>query len=94
LNSQPKSKRTNKTHREIWFVYILRCADKSLYTGIAKNIQRRLAEHTHKKGSRILRGKLPLKLVHQEKFYSRSAALKREAAIKKLSRHEKLLLLA
>lgn len=72
-----------------WFVYILRCSDDSLYTGITLDVPKRIAAHLGGKGSRCLRGKLPLKLVYQEAHTGRSAALKREAMIKRLTHTEK-----
>ena len=75
-----------------WFLYILQCKDKSLYTGISTNVERRIKEHSNGKGSRALRGKPPLKLVYQESYRSRSSALKREAEIKKWPRKKKLVL--
>ena len=74
-----------------WFVYMLRCRDGSLYTGIAVDVQRRLQEHNGElgQGARYTRSRRPVTLVYQETLASRSAALKREAAIKKLSRVEK-----
>jgi len=74
---------------DIWFVYILRCADDSLYTGITKDLERRCQQHNDGKGSRYTRGRCPLQLVYQEKHRSRSEALSREAAIKALSRKSK-----
>ena len=76
----------------MWYVYILRCADRSLYTGVTLNIQRRLKQHRSGKGSKYLRSHLPVKLVYKEAFRSKSAALKREARIKSLPRREKLVL--
>lgn len=73
-----------------WFVYILRCGDGSLYTGIAKDVKRRCEQHNEGTASRYTRSRLPTKLVHQEVHGSRSSALKREAAIKALTRKEKL----
>jgi putative endonuclease len=75
-----------------WYVYILECSDKSLYTGITNNIEKRIKTHNAGKGSKSLLGKLPVKLVYSEKADNRSEALKREAVIKKLTRKEKLLL--
>ena len=72
-----------------WFVYVVRCADRSLYTGIARDVAKRLAAHSKGTGSRCLSGRLPILLVHQEVRFSRSAALKREAAIKRLTRVQK-----
>ena len=78
-----------------WYVYILRCADGSLYTGVARDLQRRLLQHNGKLagGSRYTRGRRPVELVWSDTESSRSAAQRREASIKKLRRDEKLLLL-
>jgi predicted GIY-YIG superfamily endonuclease len=73
-----------------WFVYILRCGDGSLYTGIAKDVKRRCEQHNEGTASRYTRSRLPTKLVYQEVQRSRSAALKREAAIKAMTRQEKM----
>jgi len=78
-----------------WYVYILRCADGSLYTGVARDLQRRLLQHNGKLagGSRYTRGRRPVELVWSGTEDDRSAAQRREASIKKLRRDEKLLLL-
>ena len=73
----------------IWFVYLLRCQDHSLYTGITTDLTRRLKQHNQGTASRYTRSRLPAILVYQEKQASRSLALKRELAIKRLSRREK-----
>ena len=73
-----------------WFVYILRCGDGSLYTGCTDDVQHRLAVHRSGKGAKYTRSRLSVELVYQEIVPDRSAALRREAAIKKLSRQEKL----
>ncbi len=75
----------------MWFVYMVRCADTSLYTGIASNVERRILEHNHSSriGSKYVRARRPVALVYKEKATSRNAALRREAAIKKLSRRAK-----
>jgi predicted GIY-YIG superfamily endonuclease len=73
-----------------WFVYILRCGDGSLYTGIAKDVKRRCQQHNDGTASRYTRSRLPVKLAFQEVHVSQSAALKREAAIKAMTRPEKL----
>lgn len=73
-----------------WYVYILECRDSSLYTGVTTNIERRLQEHSESKGSKCLRGRLPVKLVYQETYRNRSRALKREAEIKRWPRIKKL----
>lgn len=76
-----------------WFVYLLRCRDGSLYTGCTDNVERRLAVHQSGKGAKYTRSRLPVELVYQEPAADRSAALRREAAIKRLPRKEKLELL-
>lgn len=76
-----------------WFVYLLRCRDGSLYTGCTDNVERRLAVHQSGKGAKYTRSRLPVELVYQEPAADRSAALRREAAIKRLPRKEKLKLL-
>lgn len=78
----------------IWVVYILRCGDGTLYTGVTNDLKKRLAAHRAGKGAKYTRGRGPLKLVHNESRKTKSAALKREAAIKALSRAAKLKLLA
>ena len=75
-----------------WFVYLLRCGDDSLYCGITDDVQRRLETHRAGKGAKYTRGRGPLELVYTEQCESYSAALKREATIKKLKRPEKLAL--
>ena len=72
-----------------WFVYMLRCRDNSIYTGITNNLTKRIEAHLSGNGSKYLRGKLPLKLVYKENFLDRSAASKREIEIKKLKKKEK-----
>jgi putative endonuclease len=74
----------------MYFVYILECADKSLYTGITTNVERRFKEHQSGTGAKFTRGKHAVKVVYTERKLNRSTASKREAAIKKLSRTEKL----
>ena len=73
-----------------WVVYVLRCADGSLYTGITNDLARRLAAHRAGTASRYTRSRRPVRLVYRERRRSRSAALKREAAIKRLPRAAKL----
>ena len=76
-----------------WFVYILKCKDKSLYTGITNNIQKRLIDHRSGRGSKYVRSRLPVKIVHSEKVKTKSKALRREAEIKRLTRQQKLKLI-
>lgn len=73
-----------------WFVYMLQCKDDSLYTGYTDDVQRRLAVHSAGKGAKYTRSRLPVELVYQEELPDKSAALRREAAIKKLTRRQKL----
>lgn len=77
-----------------WLVYILRCSDGSLYTGITNDLPKRLKAHNAGRASRYTRSRLPVALAYNEPQKSKSAALKREAAIKKLRRAEKDRLLA
>lgn len=76
-----------------WSVYIVRCADASLYTGIAKDVPARLAAHNSGRGAAYTRAHLPVKLVYKENGFTRSAALTREARIKALERAEKISLI-
>ena len=76
-----------------WQVYMILCTDNSLYTGITLDIDRRLSQHGGVRGAKYFRGRKPLQLVYREKGHTRSSASKREAAIKKLTRAEKLLLI-
>lgn len=74
----------------MYYVYILRCRDGTLYTGITTNVQKRLAAHNSGKGAKYTRSRLPATLLYQETQPDKSAALKRELAIKKLTRAQKL----
>lgn len=78
--------------RDGWFVYVLRCRDDSLYTGMTNDLRRRLAAHGAGKGGAYTRSRLPVRLVYSERRGSRGAALSREASIKRLSRAAKLAL--
>ena len=73
-----------------WFVYLLRCADGSLYTGIAKDVDRRCQQHNAGTASRYTRSRLPVVAVYREAHASRGSALRREAAIKAVSRRQKM----
>ena len=76
-----------------YYVYILRCGDDTLYTGSTDNVERRLAVHQSGKGAKYTRSRHPLALVYREELADKSAALKREAAIKRLTRTQKLQLI-
>jgi putative endonuclease len=73
----------------MWYVYILRCRDGSLYTGISNDIQKRLSKHNSGKASKYTRARRPLELVYTEKLRSKPQALRREAEIKSLSAQNK-----
>ncbi len=74
-----------------WFIYLIRCKDGSLYTGITTDVDRRFAQHQRKGelGAKYLRGRGPLRLVFQKKLASRSVALKVESKVKKLPKIRK-----
>jgi len=75
-----------------WFVYIVRCRDGTLYTGITNNLAERLAEHNRGRGCRYTAGRHPVELIYRESRPDRGSALRREAAVKKMSRERKLAL--
>lgn len=79
-----------KTMKKQWVVYILECKDGSLYTGITDDLDRRLAAHRAGKGAKYTRGRAPLTLRYVEECEDHSSALRREYAIKQLTRAEKL----
>ncbi len=75
-----------------WIVYMLRCADGSLYTGVTNDLDRRIATHRAGKGAAYTRSRLPVRLVYSERRRTRGSAQSREAAIKRLPRMAKLAL--
>jgi putative endonuclease len=78
----------------MYYLYILKCKDGSLYTGITTDLERRVTEHNESSlGARYTASRRPVKLVYQKKFKNRSSALKAEAEMKKLKRAEKLKLI-
>jgi len=79
-----------------WYIYIVKCSDESLYTGITRDVGRRVEEHNSNDllGARYTRSRRPVTLVYEERAGSRSEATKREAAIKRLRRDEKKRLIA
>ena len=83
-----KSKETQA--QKTWLVYILRCSDKSLYTGTTNNIEKRLAAHIQGIASKYTRGRLPVKLLATSGHLSRGEALRLEMKIKKLPKEKKL----
>ena len=74
---------------DVWFVYLARCADDSLYTGIARDVAARIAQHDAGKGARYTRGRGPLRLCAKKKCFAKGDALRLEMAIKKLPREKK-----
>jgi putative endonuclease len=78
----------------MYHLYILECADKTLYTGITVDLERRIKEHNFSElGAKYTRARRPVKIVYSKKFRNRSSASKEENRIKKLSREEKLKLI-
>lgn len=75
-----------------WVCYLLRCADDTLYCGITNDLDKRLAAHNAGEGAKYTRGRAPLRLVYAEPCADKSAALKRELQVKRLSRSEKMAL--
>ncbi|MFA4992836.1 MAG: GIY-YIG nuclease family protein [Candidatus Omnitrophota bacterium] len=73
-----------------WYVYIIECKDSLLYTGITKDLERRVKEHNSGNGCRFTRYRAPVKLMHSERVRSRPQALVREAEIKRFPRMRKL----
>jgi len=80
---------------ENWFVYIVRCSDNTLYTGVARDLEKRLQQHNHgKAGAKYTRARRPVELVYQETAANRSLAQQREYHIKQLSAVQKRRLIA
>ena len=79
------------SERNEWCVYVLRCADRTLYTGIAKDVDKRVTEHNedNRKAARYTRGRRPVELVYVESAFSHSEAAKREAEMKRMTKREK-----
>ena len=75
------------------YTYIIQCSDKTLYTGWTNNLEKRLADHNAGKGAKYTKSRLPVELVYYETFSSKEEAMRREYAIKKLTRKEKLKLI-
>lgn len=73
----------------MYHVYLLRCADTTLYCGITNNIDKRLSDHNRGRGARYTRGRLPVKIVYREEVESKGKALQREYAIKKMPKEKK-----
>lgn len=80
----------NIMEKHSWFVYMIHCSDDSYYTGISTDVDKRFAQHKHKKGAKYFYGREPEEIVMIESGYDRSSASKRESEIKKYSRADKL----
>ena len=80
----------NKIKKISWFVYILSCADGTLYTGITNDVKKRIKAHNEGKGAKYTRGRGPVELVFKSSCRNKSGALKKEAKFKKLNKTEKL----
>lgn len=78
----------------VWYLYILRCKDGTYYTGITTDVEKRLEAHRSGKGAKYTRGRGPLELVYSEACQDHSRALKREYEVKKLSKEQKLQMIA
>ena len=88
------SKKKSHNKKADWYVYILECSDKTLYTGITNNMEKRLEQHNHgQEAAKYTRARRPVKCVYQEIQANRSEATKREMAIKQLKRAEKIKLI-
>lgn len=74
----------------MWFLYILKCADGTLYTGISNDLSARIQKHEQGQGAKYTKGRGPFKLVYSESFKDRASATRREAEIKKLKKSKKL----
>ncbi len=77
----------------MYYIYILRCSDGTLYTGYTNNLENRLELHNKGKGAKYTRGRTPVELIYFEEFEDKIEAQKREYALKKLKRSEKLILI-
>lgn len=77
-------------HPRHWYVYIVRCADRTLYTGIAKDLAKRLTQHNNGSASKYTRGRLPVELVYTESAACHGDALRREYALKRMNLARKL----
>jgi|TARA_Y100001968_G_C18927624_1_gene512717 putative endonuclease len=73
-----------------WYVYILKCSDDSLYTGITNDLNKRVATHNSGKGAKYTKTRTPVSLIYKESFDTKEESLKREIEIKKLKRKQKL----
>ena len=77
----------------MWYVYLVKCKDKSLYTGVTNDLKKRIKDHNDKKGAKYTRARVPVKLVYKKGFRDKSRAYSREYEIKQMTRNEKLKLI-
>ncbi len=84
----------SRESKSAWCVYMVQCADQSLYTGITNDVRQRVVRHNQGMGARYTRSRLPVTLVYTETVTDRSGALRREAQIKRLTATEKRALIA
>ena len=89
MQAKEKKRRKGSRTKDPWFLYILRCSDGSLYTGIAKDAAKRLQKHSSGKGARYTRTRLPLELIYQESCRNRTHALVREYEVKRYPKKKK-----
>jgi putative endonuclease len=87
-------RRQVSNNRYDWYVYMVRCADGSLYTGITRDLEARVSTHNKGTGAKYTRGRLPVSLIYAEAAADRATASQREMAIKKLSRPDKISLIS
>ncbi len=93
MRAKEKTRPAARRRKEKWVLYILKCADRSLYTGITKDLERRFKSHSEGKAARYTRTRRPLELVYQEACPSRTEALTRECAVKALPKAKKFALI-
>lgn len=94
INHRRKNVSVNVPANADWQVYIIECADSSLYTGVARDLDSRIEQHNSGNGAKYTRGRVPVRLLYCEAHPDRGSAQSREAIIKRLSRSEKLNLIA
>lgn len=93
MEAKEKNRVGRKKRGEKWFLYILKCSDLSLYTGITNDLQRRFKMHSAGKAARYTRTRRPLEMVYQEICKTRTQALVRECAVKSMPKQKKLALI-
>ncbi|MGB3341691.1 MAG: GIY-YIG nuclease family protein [bacterium] len=84
---------STKKEESMWYVYIIECSDNTLYVGVTLDIERRLKEHNSGKGGRYTRARMPVNLIYNESYNSKSKALKREIQIKGWTKRKKIALI-